>query len=130
MLTGSRAALGCESLTGRRCQSWVVTGDDAVFEARFYALDQVVAHEGIDHVTQGFCHESTGQVRIGLHLWCDDRDVADGEPTERIVNADAALFGEIERICHAGRTAPGWMVPGGLAFASRGVRCVSAARAR
>jgi hypothetical protein len=100
------SALGGEALAGREGQARIVARDDAVFEHALDALDQVVAHESVDHVVQGLRHQATRQVGVGLHLYIEQRYLADAEPPQWVVDADAPLVGQVEGIGHVRQGAP------------------------
>src|SRR5207248_595545 len=100
------ATLGGEALARGEGETRVVTGEDAVIERHFHALDQIVTHEGIHDVVQGLRQQPAGEISVGLHLRGEERDLAHPEPAERVIDAHHPTPGKIHRVGHARHLAP------------------------
>jgi len=81
--------LDANRLIGGERQVRVIAGNEAVLEQRLQLLDQVGPHEIVRHAVQDIREQAARQVGISLDLLRHHRNVAEREPPERVIEADA-----------------------------------------
>ena len=74
------ATLGREALPRGERESRVVTGEYPMVERHFHAFDEIVPHEGIDDVVYRLRYQPAGEIRVGLDLLVDHRNLAEAKP--------------------------------------------------
>ncbi len=62
------------------------------------ALDEIIAHECIDHVVDGFGHDAASEIGVGLLLQSHHGDLSDPKPAERKIDTHPAPVRQIEWI--------------------------------
>ena len=70
------SALGCESLTGCEPQSGIVAVDNPGTQHTLQLLQQIVAHEIVEHMFERFRQDAAGDIGVDLRLFSYKRERA------------------------------------------------------